>query len=39
MSDIVIYAEEADWNVNNKFNKGKFAMAVESHVGKIKQYV
>lgn len=34
MSGIVIYTEEADRNVNNNFNKGKLAMAVESHVGK-----
>lgn len=35
MSDIVIYAEEADRNVNNNFNKRKLAMAVESHIGKV----
>lgn len=33
MSNIVVYTEETNRNVNNNFNKRKFAMAIEVHVG------
>lgn len=36
MSNIVVYTEEADRNVNNDFNKRKLAMTIEMHVEKNK---